>query len=215
MNTWPDQYGSVDVLSALWELDKSVFRSLNMAGTNVFLDAIMVSFTVLGIPYIMALLSVPLWVRGKKNEAFDLLVSIVVISVSVELIKLAIGRERPFEVLTGVNVVSFGGFSTASDPSFPSAHAARAFAAAAILVKGRPRGTVLVGVAVATMIGLSRIYLGVHWPSDVLAGALFGIVFALALVRLGHTHGSYARFRAGVVRLLDRGLLRTRQIRAE
>jgi hypothetical protein len=52
----------VDLSSTLWDLDKAVFRSLNLAGTNPALDVLMVLFTFLGATYILPLLSIPLWI---------------------------------------------------------------------------------------------------------------------------------------------------------
>jgi undecaprenyl-diphosphatase len=210
LNIAPKPYGIVDLLSALWELDKSVFKLMNLAGTSTILDILMVSFTALGLPYVLGMLSVPLWMRAKKEQAIDLVVLIVIVSVSVELIKLVVRRERPFDVLDEVNGVSFGGFSKASDPSFPSAHAARAFAVAVLLTHGRSRGQASAAIGVAAMIGISRIYLGVHWPSDVLAGALLGVGIAFLVVKLGNMPGFYHRCRSRAVRVIDQALARTR-----
>lgn len=65
--------------------------------------------------------------------------------------------------------------------SFPSGHATSAFAAATVLAWCEPRGRVWFYV-LAAAIAFSRVYLGVHWPSDVLAGALLGIATALLLL---------------------------------
>ncbi len=70
------------------------------------------------------------------------------------------------------------------DPSFPSDHAAVAFAIAfGVFAFSRRVGILF--LAAATLISLSRIALGLHYPSDVLAGALVGWVAALLTVRLG------------------------------
>jgi membrane-associated phospholipid phosphatase len=66
--------------------------------------------------------------------------------------------------------------------AFPSGHTAVAFACAAALTYGRP-GWGLVALAGATAVGLGRIFVGVHYPSDVIVGAALGIVCA-SIVRL-------------------------------
>ena len=67
--------------------------------------------------------------------------------------------------------------------SFPSAHAATSFAAAVVLTSLYPRRwPVFFGLAVA--IAFSRVYVGVHYPGDVLAGAALGVLIAIALPRL-------------------------------
>ena len=88
----------------------------------------------------------------------------------------AIGRPRPPlrfpdpEPLVGVS----------STPSFPSGHATTSFACAVLLASAAPRLAVpLIGLAAA--ISLSRVYVGVHYPLDVVGGAALGIVLATAL----------------------------------
>ena len=68
----------------------------------------------------------------------------------------------------------------AADYGFPSDHASGAFAiAVALLLRHRPSG--LIALAVATAIGVGRVMIGVHYPTDVLAGAAIGTVSALVL----------------------------------
>jgi undecaprenyl-diphosphatase len=86
-------------------------------------------------------------------------------------------RERPFTAHPG-DVTLVGGKS--GDPSFPSDHASAAFAVAfAVFLVSRRAGAAFLGLALA--IGLSRIASGLHYPSDVAAGALIGFA-AAALV---------------------------------
>jgi len=69
------------------------------------------------------------------------------------------------------------------DHSFPSGHAATSFAAATILTAARPRWGWL-WFALALAVGFSRVYVGVHYPLDIVGGAVLGIVVATALRRL-------------------------------
>src|SRR3954469_21796623 len=88
-----------------------------------------------------------------------------------------VDRARPF-VADPQGVHLFSGH--AADPGFPSDHATAAFAiAVAILL--RKRGWGIAALVAATVLAIGRVALGVHYPSDVLAGAALGSAAALAL----------------------------------
>ena len=89
-------------------------------------------------------------------------------------IKPLVERARPWTVLPIVPLV------TEKDPnSFPSGHTCAAFAAAMAWVRTLPRERDRIcAVAVAGLMGLSRLYVGVHYPTDVLVGAVIGALCA-------------------------------------
>ena len=66
-------------------------------------------------------------------------------------------------------------------PSFPSGHAASSFACAATLARFAPRRVAVVLYVLAALIAYSRVYVGVHYPLDVIGGALLGLLIARAL----------------------------------
>ena len=102
---------------------------------------------------------------------------------SYRILKPAIDRERPCHQLTDVRIVppSCGGTW-----SFPSNHAANGMAVAtvAILVTRRRAAWLLVPTAI--LVGLSRVYLGVHFPGDVIAGFVVGIFIAIVVSTVGY-----------------------------
>jgi undecaprenyl-diphosphatase len=107
-----------------------------------------------------------------------LLAVLVTIEVSVRsdaLLKSVIGRDRPFVGDPRVHP-SIG---LPHDPSMPSGHAMNAFAGAVLLAAVVPRARwPLLGLA--ALIALSRVYLGAHFPSDVVAGAILGAAIGAA-----------------------------------
>jgi undecaprenyl-diphosphatase len=88
----------------------------------------------------------------------------------------AIGRNRPF-----VDHPSAHNFlAHATDPGFPSDHATAAFAIAFALVL-RDRTIGIIALVLALLLSVGRVALGAHYPSDVFAGAVLGLVAALVL----------------------------------
>lgn len=66
--------------------------------------------------------------------------------------------------------------------SFPSGHTSTAFMLATVLAWRKPEARIYF-FSLAALVGLSRLYLGVHYPSDVLAGAIIGILSATAVIK--------------------------------
>jgi len=105
-----------------------------------------------------------------------LLAALVATSGIVAGLKLAVGRPRPFVAHPLAAVL---GLQLPSDHSFPSGHAAGSFAFAAFVAKASPRHRTGL-FALASAIAISRVALGVHYPSDVAAGALLGAAIGYA-----------------------------------
>ena len=86
-------------------------------------------------------------------------------------------RTRPYEVFDQVQRL----IAKPSDYSFPSGHSAASFVTAVALFRELPKKYGSPLLALAAMIALSRLYLGVHYPTDVFFGALNGTLIALAV----------------------------------
>jgi membrane-associated phospholipid phosphatase len=110
------------------------------------------------------------------------LCAVVLADIAAVAVKGLVDRERPPAGLGDVDVL----VATPTNSSFPSGHAAMSAAAAVVLVVLVPRVWPLV-VAVALGVGWSRLYVGVHYPLDVLAGAALGALVATALLLLART----------------------------
>jgi undecaprenyl-diphosphatase len=130
-----------------------------------------------------ALALVGLAARGTPRPGVFLVVSLLGASAVSHLAKLALARPRP--------ALFPPDFPLPLDSSYPSAHTMQAFAvAAAMLLLSRSRHPVLVATLLigALLVGFSRIYLQVHYPSDVIAGLL-----AAGLWVAGLHHGMFRR----------------------
>ena len=152
-----------------------------MQGASPALDGIMLSTTAVATyAALWLILAFALICFPEHREAgIAIIVSVAIAFVVTDLVlKPLVGRERPFEVLDVVPIVDAPGSS-----SFPSGHTAYSFAAAtALLLYERRWG--IPALAFACLVGVSRVYLCMHWPTDVLAGAMVGAASALVAVRL-------------------------------
>lgn len=140
------------------------------------------SFPVLAI---LTLAVAAILVRARRGQVAARLVIIAGVGMAAaNLVKLVIGRARPEVVPHWIDV---------STLSFPSGHTADSSIAylliAMIAIDATPRVAVRrtiagLGISLVVLIGISRVYLGVHWPTDVLAGWAFGSTWVLLVAPL-------------------------------
>ncbi len=164
------------------ELDTASTQWINSwAGTNGFADQMMVGVSSIGVPLMMIAVVLQWWnvVDNRQSHRHILLaagLSFLLGQAFNQLILTLVHRMRPYDAgLTHLLI------APSADPSFPSDHATAAFAIAATLLAYHFRRAWAFLVA-ALLVGLSRIYLGTHYVSDVLGGAVTALA-AVALVR--------------------------------
>ena len=105
----------------------------------------------------------------------SLLITFLIVNVCM---KNGFARIRPYETLTDLLLL----IEKQSDFSFPSGHSASSFASAVVLFKRLPKRYGIPILILAVLIAFSRIYMGVHYPTDILAGILIGSIVALLIV---------------------------------
>ena len=154
-----------------WEL--SWMEWANGWWSSPILDQIVPWLTHLGSHFTFIAFIILSWVISKQKKVLgDLFLLYAIQSSIVYGIKFLVKRERPLLFLDMASKLTYGP-GEILDPSFPSAHSAFSFMMAALLANRFPRYRVVFFI-VAGFIGWTRIYLGLHYPTDVITGAFLG-----------------------------------------
>ncbi|OQX51255.1 hypothetical protein B5M47_01395 [candidate division CPR3 bacterium 4484_211] len=157
------------ILDQVLHLDVAVFQFLYSFPHWLFLNWVMSFFSALGSAGLVWVLisAIAVWPKKDFRLFLRLMAVLGIVFFSVLVLKQAFHRPRPFN----------GGFS------FPSGHAAGSFAMSAVLssIKKKWRRSLLI---LAVIVSYSRVYLGRHYPLDVIAGSLMGIGLGLAFSRI-------------------------------
>lgn len=172
-------YLYLDQPAALWchehldSQDQKIFKFITQFGDS--------TFSLIGFAVAFFLFR---YVRkNPKGENISLFFfgSVAVSGIAADIVKVIAGRYRPSELFEhGLYGFDFFHIERAMT-SFPSGHTATAFALAMAVAYLWPRWRVVTW-AFAILIGISRLAIGAHYPSDIMGGAVLGIVSTLALI---------------------------------
>lgn len=174
-------------MDALISLDHNMFTDINWGLSNSAFDLFFPFITDLHrnpwfIGLVILLSGYWVW-RQRQKAAAGLICAALTIGISdiatSQLLKPIFKRDRPNSSVVAVHLRTH----PHSGPSFPSNHAVNTFAAATVLSALLPPAMIFWYLC-AVLVAFSRIYVGVHYPSDVLVGAAFGICVGLLAVRL-------------------------------
>ena len=169
-------------LSLLWaageKVDAWTFLLFNLRGRRpLWLDWGMLGLTQLGnglMPFILVGVA---YSNGDRQLALEAALGTMTLWLVVEAVKAVVGRARPFVGIAAARIVGF------REPgrSFPSGHTSQSFFLAALLIHHYQLASwAALGLYVlALAIGLTRMYVGAHYPRDVLAGAILGSLWGL------------------------------------
>ncbi len=167
--------------------DSAVEHAINgAAGHNALLDFVGILFGKYA-PEIWVLIFIIIWFwppyrqsRSRKAIVYAVASGVLALVLNLIITHFAPYRPRPFvmEPHTVTQLVSH-----ARDSSFPSDHAAGSFGFATGLFYMSPAVGIL-GVVLAFIVAWGRVFVGVHWPTDVLFGGLVGIVSGLVILAL-------------------------------
>ncbi len=176
---------SLVAISLLWSvgqrLDVWVFAALNLRGYHsLWMDRAMWLTTQIGSMGFAALLAAGAYTWGNRRFAIDLTLGTLTLWLLVELIKAMTDRARPFNLLRETRVIGW----RAPGLSFPSGHTAQTCFVMALSVSYSqlPLGIAMALYGIAALVAFTRVYVGAHYPRDVIAGAILGLVWGILSV---------------------------------
>ena len=183
----------------MYELDVDLTQAINaLAGQSHLLDLMMIWVSTIGVPALVLGVALQWWRIDDRDHVRHVLVATgLTFQLGLgfnQIIVHFIHRLRPYDV--GVSQLLI---ARSADFSFPSDHATASVAIAAALLLYGMRRVGLVFAAAAALICVSRVYVGTHYASDVIGGALTAVLAALLIPSL---YGEGTRFDRFVTHIL-------------
>jgi membrane-associated phospholipid phosphatase len=178
---------SLVAISLVWStgqrLDTWAFVYFNVWGPRpIWLDRIMLGFTQIGSGITALLIALVLFLTGNRLLSYELVLGTLTLWLVVELVKFLVHRSRPFIRLAQARIVGY----RAMGRSFPSGHTCQVFFMATLFSYQFQLGLggTIALYAVALLVGFTRMYVGAHYPRDVIGGAVLGSVWGVLVTLL-------------------------------
>ena len=170
------------MLESLINFEGSILLFLQNYVRNPVLNALLIPFTLSNNAGISCILIVAVFIYFKSLRKAGILMGISLLLeflLNNLIIKNLFARIRPYEVIDGLILL----VGKAPDYSFPSGHTGSAFALAVVIFMVMDRKYGIIALILASLMGFSRLYVGIHYPSDVLGGVILGVVTSVIAVK--------------------------------
>ncbi len=165
-------------LGYIESLDHSIFIDINHDIVNPFFDAVFPGLR--DLTYVFWFLVIIYFLLRKERKlALLVTIGIIVGAFLTYPVKFFIDRARPYDQIASARVLT----SPEIDPSFPSGHTEMSFLAATVVSRFHPEYSKYL-YAFSFIVALSRIYVGVHFPADVLGGVFIGVIIGKLMILL-------------------------------
>lgn len=176
-------------VSLVWKtgqrIDEWAFLVFNLHGRRArWLDRTMLALTQIGSGVFAVGIAMIYFLVGNQPFAYEIVLGSLSLWLVVELMKFLICRTRPYIKLTDTRIVG----SRAGGHSFPSGHTSQSFFLAALFSNYYQFALTgwLILLAVALLVSITRMYVGMHYPRDILGGSVLGTFWGLFGVLLNN-----------------------------
>lgn len=173
---------SIVSVSLVWKtgerIDVWIFTVFNMRGQRApWVDWTMLAITQIGSSVFAFIIGIIYFLKDNYKLAYEIILGTLTLWLVVEFMKVLIRRTRPYIKLKNMRIVG----SKAGGHSFPSGHTSQSFFLATLLLHYYQANLlgVLTLYAIASIVGITRIYVGMHYPRDTIGGAALGTAWGL------------------------------------